>query len=86
MNLAVRSDMLKALIIDDEPIIVEGLSRSVPWEKYDCEVVDTADNGIAGKKLIEKYHPDMIFLDICMPEMDGLTMRADLNQSILIFR
>lgn len=86
MNLAVRSDMLKALIIDDEPIIVEGLSRSVPWEKYGCEVVDTADNGIDGKKLIEKYHPDMIFLDICMPEMDGLTMIADLNQSILIFR
>ena len=86
MNLAVRSDMLKALIIDDEPIIVEGLSRSVPWEKYDCEVDDTADNGIDGKKLIEKYQPDMIFLDICMPEMDGLTMIADLNQSILIFR
>ena len=79
MNLAVRSDMLKALIIDDEPIIVEGLSRSVPWEKYDCEVVDTADNGIDGKKLIEKYHPDMIFLDICMPEMDGLTMIAALE-------
>ena len=28
--------MYKVMIIDDEPIIVEGLSRSVAWEKYDC--------------------------------------------------
>ncbi len=71
--------MYKVMIIDDEPIIVQGFSRSVPWEKYDCQVVDTAGNGVEGKKLIEKNRPDMIFLDICMPEMDGLTMVAALR-------
>ena len=34
--------MYKVMIIDDEPIIVQGFSRSVPWEKYNCQVVDTA--------------------------------------------
>lgn len=71
--------MYKVMVIDDEPIIVQGFSRSVPWEKYDCQVVDTAGNGLEGKALIEKHRPDMIFLDICMPEMDGLTMIAALK-------
>ena len=71
--------MYKVLIIDDEPSIVEGLSRSVPWEKYGCQVLGTAGSGTEGRKLIEQYHPDMIFLDICMPEMDGLTMIAGLK-------
>ncbi len=71
--------MYKVMIIDDEPIIVQGFSRSVPWEKYNCQVVDTAGNGIEGMALIEKHRPDMIFLDICMPEMDGLAMIAGLK-------
>ena len=74
-----EEQMYKVMIIDDEPIIVEGLSRSVPWEKYGCQVVNTANNGLEGRKLIEKERPDMIFLDICMPEMDGLSMVAALR-------
>lgn len=71
--------MYKVMIIDDEPIIVEGLSRSVPWEKYQCQVVATANDGIEGRELIEKYMPQIVFVDICMPEMDGLTMIAGLK-------
>jgi len=71
--------MYKVMIIDDEPIIVEGLSKSIDWEKYNCEVVATAHNGREGRKLIEEKRPDMVFLDICMPEMDGLTMVAALQ-------
>ena len=37
--------MYRAVIIDDEPIIVEGLSRVVPWEKYQTEVAGNAGNG-----------------------------------------
>ena len=68
--------MYKVMIIDDEPIIVEGLSRSLPWDKWNCEVIATAHDGLEGKASIEKYKPNMIFLDICMPEMDGLQMIA----------
>lgn len=68
--------MYKVLLVDDEPIIVEGLSRSVPWEKYNCRVIATANDGLEGKKKIEELKPDIVFMDICMPEMNGLKMIA----------
>lgn len=71
--------MYKVMIVDDEPIIVEGLSRSIPWDKWNCEIVATAHDGLEGKKQIEEKKPDIIFMDICMPEMDGLKMIAALD-------
>ena len=67
------------MIIDDEPIIVEGLSKSISWEKWNCEVVATANDGYEGRELIQKYKPNIIFCDISMPELDGLTMIAGLK-------
>lgn len=71
--------MYKVMIVDDEPIIVEGLSRSIAWEKWNCRIVATAHDGLCGKKLIEEKRPDIVFMDICMPEMDGLAMIAAIN-------
>lgn len=68
--------MYKVMIVDDEPIIVEGLSRSIAWDKWNCKVVATAHDGLEGKRSIEEYRPDIIFMDINMPEMDGLSMIA----------
>lgn len=71
--------MYKVVIIDDEPIIIEGLSRVVPWDIYHCKIVGTAGNGHDGLKVIRESRPDMIFSDISMPGMDGLTMIAALK-------
>jgi len=71
--------MYKVIIIDDEPIIVKGLKEAVPWEKYGCEVVATAENGKEGIKLIREHKPHFIFSDIAMPKMDGLKMIAALK-------
>lgn len=71
--------MYKVLLVDDEPIIVEGLSRSIAWDKWNCRVVATAHNGMEGKRLIEELKPDIVFMDICMPEMDGLQMIAAIH-------
>lgn len=68
--------MYKVAIIDDEPIIVKGLSKSVDWEKFSCEVVGTAFSGEEGLDLIRSKEPDIIFTDIRMSCMDGLTMIA----------
>ncbi|MBD5455620.1 MAG: response regulator [Lachnospiraceae bacterium] len=68
--------MYKVVIIDDEPIIVEGLSRSIDWEAVHCYVAGTAYNGEEGLKLIRSEKPDMVFSDIRMPYMDGLSMIA----------
>lgn len=71
--------MYKVVIIDDEDIIVEGLRRVVNWEKYNCEVVATASDAHMGGCIIREHHPDIVFTDIKMPNMDGLTMLAGLK-------
>lgn len=71
--------MYKVVIIDDEPIIVEGISRMVPWETYGCQIVDTANDGIEGLEVIRNKRPHIVFTDIAMPGLDGLTMLAGLK-------
>lgn len=71
--------MYKVVIIDDEPLIVEGLSKTIAWEKWGCQVTGFAYNGKEGMELIRKERPDIIISDICMPEMDGLGMIAGLK-------
>lgn len=71
--------MYKVIIVDDEHIIVEGLSKGINWAKYNCEVVGTAGSGEEGMELIRELSPDILFTDICMGEMDGLTMVAGIR-------
>ena len=60
---------MKILICDDEPLAVERLSRLVGQLGH--EVVATAHHGLEVQPLIEQYRPDVILLDIQMPEMSG---------------
>ncbi len=71
--------MYKVVIIDDEPVIVEGLTRSIKWEEWGCEVVGSALNGVEGIALVREKEPDILITDISMPQMDGLTMIAGLK-------
>ncbi len=71
--------MYKVVIIDDEPVIVEGISRSIAWEDYNCKVVGTAGSGTEGMEVIRREKPDILFSDICMPNMNGLLMIAALK-------
>lgn len=71
--------MYKVVVVDDEPIIVKGLTQIVPWEKYGCEIAGTAGDGLEGLAVIRKVQPDIIFSDIYMPKMNGLTMAAALK-------
>lgn len=71
--------MYNVVIIDDEPIIVRGLSQMVPWQEYGCRVAGTASDGQEGLALIRDLKPQIIFSDIYMPKMDGLTMAAGLK-------
>ena len=72
-------DMYKVVIVDDEPIIAEGLSKVVPWEKYGCKIAATAGNGQEGLEVIRKEQPNIVISDISMPGMDGLKMIAALR-------
>ncbi|SIT12608.1 response regulator transcription factor [Belliella pelovolcani] len=60
---------VKVLVVDDEPDIIEILSYNLKKEGYE---VETAEDGIKGVKLASKFQPDVILLDIMMPNQDGV--------------
>jgi len=57
------------LIVDDEPDILEILTYNLSNEGYQIE---TANNGTKAVKLAKKVKPQLIILDVMMPEMDGI--------------
>src|SRR5438876_48593 len=59
----------KVLIIDDEEAIRSSLKMILEYEGYDCVL---AANGEAGLKIAERESPDLVFLDIKMPQIDGM--------------
>lgn len=71
--------MYKVVLVDDEPIIVEGLRNVINWAEYGCEVVAAASDAASGAEAIREYRPDILFTDIKMPGDDGLTMLAGLR-------
>ena len=78
----------RILLVDDEPDILEFIEYNLVKEGYD---VHTAGNGREGVALAKKLLPDLILLDVMMPEMDGVEacteIREDksLGQTIVAF-
>ncbi len=68
----------KILSVDDSLTIRMLVKRS--FKNFDC-VVCEASNGEEGLAMAEKEKPDLIFLDITMPVMDGVTMLTKLKES-----
>ncbi len=70
-------DELRTLIVDDEPLAVERMQ--VICCKMDAlHVVGTASDGAQALRLIEALEPDLILLDMTMPEVDGLSVAKTL--------
>jgi two-component system nitrogen regulation response regulator NtrX len=68
----------KVLIIDDEEGIRASLRMIFEYEGYECVA---AANGPAGLKIAEKESPDLVFLDIKMPQMDGMEVLKRLKET-----
>lgn len=73
--------MYKVLLVDDEPMIREGLRTLLEWESLGYEVVDTAANGKDALLKCEKHELDLIIVDIRMPEMNGLELIKAIRES-----
>ncbi len=71
--------MYRVVLIDDEKIIVDGLTRVIKWADYNCEVVGATYDAAGGAALIRRLKPHIVFTDIKMPDQDGLTMLAGLK-------
>ncbi|MCH7868969.1 MAG: response regulator [Myxococcales bacterium] len=66
------ADKLRLLIVDDSKIARAQVSAIID-EIDSAEVAGTAKNGLAAISIVESLHPDLILMDIVMPEMDGLS-------------
>ncbi len=69
----------RTLLIDDEPLALSRLERLLSKHPDDFEVIGLAKNGEEGRKLIEQLKPEVIFLDIEMPALNGFEMLAALS-------
>ncbi len=68
--------MYKVLLVDDERIILDGISQMVDWSAFRTELIGTAQNGIQAYDKIVEAAPDIVVSDIRMPGLDGLELVA----------
>ena len=71
--------IIKVLVVDDHAIIRKGI-RAVLELVPDIELVGEAENGIQAVELEGKLHPDVILMDLMMPEMDGIAAIKEIKK------
>src|SRR6202163_4416598 len=76
---AAISVAISAIVVDDEKLASDELAYQLK-EFPDIEIVATASNGIEALKLIEDLEPDLVFLDVQMPGLDGMGVIRKLRE------
>ncbi len=72
--------MYRFLIIDDEPLVREGISSAIDWGAHGFELVGACRDGREGLQALEDLRPDVVLTDICMPFVDGLELAASISE------
>lgn len=72
--------MFQVLLIDDEPLIREGLREVINWESYGFTVCDLGVDGRDGLNKIRLYDPTLVLVDIRMPGMSGIELIQQAKQ------
>lgn len=82
--MSVTKKKIKVLIVDDHPVVRKGLLSCLA-SKDNLKIVGEAANGTEAVKQVKEHQPDIVLMDISMPEMDGLavteTLRKDAPQT-----
>jgi len=71
--------VISAILVDDEKLASEELAYQLK-EFPDVEIIATASNGLQAVKLIEDLEPDLVFLDVQMPGLDGMGVIRKLRE------
>jgi len=69
--------MYRVLIVDDEPIIRNGLSKLIPWEELGITIIAMAESGEQAERLLQDNVIDILITDIRMNGMNGLALIAN---------
>lgn len=70
---------VKMLIVDDEPVICQGLHYTIDWADYGVEVVAEAYDGNEALQVVQEHEIDLVLTDIRMEGMDGLQLAKELK-------
>jgi len=76
-----ENEQFKILIVDDEDDILQFIKYNLEKENFQVRI---ANNGKNGLLLAEEENPDLIILDIMMPEMDGVEVCRQLRAMAMI--
>ena len=68
---------MKILVVDDEALLVKGIRFNLQNEGYE---VITGSDGLEAVNLVRSDHPDLVVLDIMMPNMDGMTACSKIRE------
>ena len=72
----------KVVIIDDERSASDALRRELePYREF--EIKGIASSGAKGKKMIMELHPDLLFLDVELPDILGLNLLSEIKDDVL---
>ena len=71
---------MKILIVDDEPIVRICMRTIIPWEDFDYQIVGEATDGLEALRLVKQYNPDIVLVDIVMPDMNGLEFIREVHK------
>ena len=80
-------DKIRTLIVDDERLSRKRI-RDLLFEEADCDLIGECSNGIEAIELIRREKPDLLFLDVQMPQLDGfqvLEAVSGLNTPAVVF-
>lgn len=70
---------IKVLLVDDHTVLLEGMKRIIELEE-DMQVIAIATNGVEAIDLAKKLKPDVVIMDINMPQMDGVKATQIIKQ------
>lgn len=73
--------MIRVLIVDDHHVVRRGLMVFLKTQK-DIEVIGEAKNGVEAVELAEKLKPDVVLMDLVMPEMDGIQATKKIKKEL----
>ncbi len=74
-------DLLKLVIVDDEPIILQGLLSTYDWESMGFTVVGSAESGEESLRVIRETRPDVVLTDIRMKQITGLMVMEEIQKT-----
>lgn len=75
-----KQNIIKSLIIDDDPFIVDLLKDKLSLYIPEVEIMSSASSGTEGLQKISSYNPDLVFLDVEMADMTGFEMLSQLDK------